>query len=628
MKKKSSKDRKVTKGTPTAVLISILIHAALFFLAGVFVVFTVVKQKEVEFTPPKAVERPKMKLKKPKVKVKKSSKPKPTTRIVTKVQKASMPDIQLPEMSGMSEGLGDGNIGFDLMPDLEETTIFGSGQTIGNDFVGTFYDYKRDRKGRPIPFSGPEYQVAARRFLRSGWKESSLARYYRSPKKRYATCFVIPPMISALVPGIFGEPDTDGGYWATLYKGQLVHKDGITFRFVANGNGTMAIRVDGKLVLVSGWLQTEGEFWQSSSADDRKYFLGDNWATVGDWITLEPGVPHDMEVFMTDGGGVGCFMVAIQEKGAKYPMRTMGGGPTFPAFKTAEPSHDLLDVIYRDLVPGEVDLTNGPVFCDYAPSPAKKSRTHAAASPEPVIAVPSWKPEPPVLRTWALPDGKSLKAKYIVVIGKNVVLKTARGKQVKLPLARLSPADREYVELVRPPIFKIDFGKKMDRIISIDASAYASSSRSPEYKTGYKYRAKVRLKQTSAGKYNHSLKVELFAIGREIIPYGNRYILLDRQTGSFSPAEENGAYELEGKTIDLPDYLIEDEHKRGQEHRGQAPYGYLVTVTDERGKIVQHKASNEWLFEHLDNLRKLPVGAYMDKNGIRTFPTSPKRLWY
>jgi Ca-activated chloride channel family protein len=50
------------------------------------------------------VSRPKMKLKKPQVQVRKSAMPKPTTRIVTKVSKASMPDIRLPEME--DEGLG------------------------------------------------------------------------------------------------------------------------------------------------------------------------------------------------------------------------------------------------------------------------------------------------------------------------------------------------------------------------------------------------------------------------------------------------------------------------------------------------------------------------------------------
>ncbi len=136
MKRVFKKDRKIGKGMPSAVVLSILIHAGLFLLAGMLVVFTVVKKEEKKFEPPKAVERPKMKLKKPKVKIKKTSKPKPTTRIVTKMNRASMPDIQLPEMSGMGEGLGGGIGGFDMMPDFGEVTVYGSGQTIGNDLEG------------------------------------------------------------------------------------------------------------------------------------------------------------------------------------------------------------------------------------------------------------------------------------------------------------------------------------------------------------------------------------------------------------------------------------------------------------------------------------------------------------
>jgi len=116
----------MTKGMPSAVLLSIVIHSALFLL----VVFTVVKKKEIKFEPPKMVERPKMKLKKPKVK--KTSTP--TTRIVTKVNRASMPDIQFPEISGMGEGLGGGIGGFDMMSDFDDVSVFG--QTIGNDLEG------------------------------------------------------------------------------------------------------------------------------------------------------------------------------------------------------------------------------------------------------------------------------------------------------------------------------------------------------------------------------------------------------------------------------------------------------------------------------------------------------------
>ena len=155
MKKMIRKRQKIGKGTTSALLLSILIHAGLFLLAGMLVVFTVVKKEEKKFEPPKAVERPKMKLKKPKVKIKKTSRPKPTTRIVTKMNRASMPDIQLPEMSGMEGGLGGGVDGFDMMPDLDTVSIFGSGQSIGNDFEGVVYSLLYDRKGGPAPM-GPD----------------------------------------------------------------------------------------------------------------------------------------------------------------------------------------------------------------------------------------------------------------------------------------------------------------------------------------------------------------------------------------------------------------------------------------------------------------------------------------
>ena len=116
MRKRSKKTNSVVKGAPSGLVISLLVHAAAFLLAGLLVVFTVVNKEEKTFAPPKPVDRPKMKLKKPRVQVKKSAKPKSTTRIVTKVQKASMPDIQLPEMSGMGDGLAGGVGGFDIVP--------------------------------------------------------------------------------------------------------------------------------------------------------------------------------------------------------------------------------------------------------------------------------------------------------------------------------------------------------------------------------------------------------------------------------------------------------------------------------------------------------------------------------
>jgi len=622
-----NKKQKINKGTPTAVLLSILIHTALFLLAGLFVVFTVVKQKEVEFEPPKPVERPKMKLKKPKVKIKKSSKPKPTTHIVTKVQKASMPDIQLPEMSGMGESLGAGIGGFDLMPDLGEVSVFGSGQTVGNDFVGTFYDFKRDRTGKPLMagMDPDKYHALLMKFFRNGWKPSVFSRYYRSPKKLYATTFMVPPMFSTAAPSAFGEPDTGGWLWAVHYQGQLVYKEDITFRFWGFADDIMLVRVDGKVVLSACWHDRPdgarggitsqvffSPIWQTSSPDSFRYWLGNNSSVVGDWITLKAGEPLDMEVLIGESpGGIFCSMLLVEVKGEKYEKGPQGN-PVLPIFKTAELSRDLQDAIIVDLVPGEACVTNGPVFSDY--DTGTLATTNKIAETETPPAQPEGK-APDEMRDWTI-DGKVLKAKFVATIGGNVVLKNAREKQRKVPLEKLSDEDRRFVELARPPVFKIDFSRKSSQRTDLP-SPYNGSI--PPTILDYVFTAK--LKQTSAGSYNHELHVEFFAIGREVM--GDKYILLDRQESSFVPSAENKrSFSFSGKTVSTCACVVMTDM------RGDKYYGYLVVVTDERGKIIQHAASNEWLFENLDNLRKLHVGNYMDKTCSRAYPTPPKAVRY
>ncbi len=76
-----------------------------------------------------AVERPKMMLKKPKVKVVKSAQPKPSSRIVAKVKTRSMPEIQMPDLEGTSEGLiggtGLGSAEIVDRAEISETSVFG-----------------------------------------------------------------------------------------------------------------------------------------------------------------------------------------------------------------------------------------------------------------------------------------------------------------------------------------------------------------------------------------------------------------------------------------------------------------------------------------------------------------------
>ncbi len=606
--------QKSTKGMPSAVLLSILIHIGLFLLAGWLVVFTVVKQKEVEFAPPKAVERPKMKLKKPKVRIKKSSKPRPTTRIVTKVQKASMPDIQLPEISGIAEGLAGGDVGFDLMPDLGETTLFGSGQSIGNDFEGTLYDFKRDRQGRKLlvamDIANMYKEIGL--FIRSGWKASRLARFYRSPQKLYSPTIMIPPTLSQFAPLAFDEPEMGGDLYMLHYKGQLVSREGGRFRFWGMGDNFLVVRVDGQVVLDCA--NQFSLYWKGPRSKETSYHLGHWPAWSGQWIDLKPGVPKEMEVIFGEAdGGLFAAMLVVEQEGVEYP-RNMEQGPMLPVFKTAELTRDQVETIFADLPPDRYSVTNGPVFCDYAPPPMDLS----VAEPAAVAAKPATVPPNNGLRTWTLKGGEVVEAKYVMQMGDKTILENANGRQVKVPSRDLSTEDQDYLELVNPPPLKISLLKDESRFHFPDVISTAPIPKLTRITIG------VKIEQLNSKPYGRKLKLELFSIASEID--GNNFVLLDRQETTFSLTKENGrSFVFWGKPAEMRDYQDWDGNRRGRRFKG-----YMAVVTDERGVVVAKSMTNDWFFDIIESLRTLPVTRHFDKTGKRVYPPRAKvimTLW-
>jgi hypothetical protein len=119
------------------VLVSAGLHILLLVFATGWVVFTVAQNQAAKFTPVQ-INRPKMNLQKLRVKVQESSKPrKSSERIVSKGRSSSLPDMKLPEMSGMGASLERGLGGFEMMGDLSQMTIFGGGRSLGNDLEGS-----------------------------------------------------------------------------------------------------------------------------------------------------------------------------------------------------------------------------------------------------------------------------------------------------------------------------------------------------------------------------------------------------------------------------------------------------------------------------------------------------------
>lgn len=126
----------------SAALISLGIHAVLIVVALSFVAVTVIQKEDPVFEA-KPVNRPKMKLKKLQVPVnikkKKTQKPKLRKRIVVQPKmNQTMPDIKMPEITGIKGGLGSGSggslgggggLGF-TMPEIDIFGIKGKGEKV------------------------------------------------------------------------------------------------------------------------------------------------------------------------------------------------------------------------------------------------------------------------------------------------------------------------------------------------------------------------------------------------------------------------------------------------------------------------------------------------------------------
>ena len=139
MENKSKKRFFTSHSKSSAAVVSIAVHLVLLLIAGTFVAVTVVTKGEKKFEV-KQVNRPRMAPKKLQVPVKikkQKRKPKLRQRIVVKNTVRNMPDIKMPEISGIKgglgasgAGLGDGSsIGFN-MPEINVFGVRSKGEKV------------------------------------------------------------------------------------------------------------------------------------------------------------------------------------------------------------------------------------------------------------------------------------------------------------------------------------------------------------------------------------------------------------------------------------------------------------------------------------------------------------------
>lgn len=381
----------------SAMVISITIHVLFLVLALSFVAVKVIIKEDQTFEV-KEVKRPAMKLRKLQVPVKEQKKtqaPKLRKTIVAKPKNPTV-DIKMPEIVGVKGGTGYGRsgglggLGFGFEMDL-----FGSGRRSGDDaegagteFVGTFYDLKQTPEGEPTkigdffaengPYGAAEEAAIAvvKRFL-SSWNTKILDDFFKAPKLKYSTAFMMPVMDADQAPKAFGVDDqVNPSFWLCHYVGQIAAPETGQYRFCGLGDDVLAVRVKGRLVLDACWHNKIGLLtnWSSNDGDNRRYPLDGDTAdsndylnfystlVLGDWFTLKKGERVDVEILLGElpGTAFSCRLL-VQQKGKEYKMVPYSGGerPVLPIFKTAPIDSKILGQMR---INPKVATAEGPVF--------------------------------------------------------------------------------------------------------------------------------------------------------------------------------------------------------------------------------------------------------------------------
>lgn len=215
------------------------------------------------------------------------------------------------------------------------------------------------------------------------------------------------------------------------------------------------------------------------------------------------------------------------------------------------------------------------------------------------------------LRTWTLKSGKTKKAEYVIIMSGDVILKTKRGKQIKIPTDQLSQEDLDFLELANPPKLKLQVLKNEKQVRYEPVLNPALPPQNANMAIG------VHVKKESSQPYTRELAIELFSIADEID--GNNFILLDRVgTNLVLSAENKYTCTLWTKMARLNNYDMNEYQRRGEKFKGQ-----MVIVTDERGEIIASNISNSWFLDIINELREFPIGKHFDKTGTRVWPPQP-----
>ena len=229
------------------------------------------------------------------------------------------------------------------------------------------------------------------------------------------------------------------------------------------------------------------------------------------------------------------------------------------------------------------------------------------------------------MRTWTSLPGNTIEAEYVKILFDNVIRKDANGAELKVPLNLFSGEDLKYIELSNPPKLSVDFMKSVDQDFVPD-TPFDTGGPLPEVPTLLNYNFGARVKQKDAKTYEYPLTVEIYAFTQQRYDRRKHHLICKTKSEPFVLSKENGRrYEFTGPhQHPVLSYTLYVNYLNWEELRGEKFAESLILVRDERGEIIAYNVTKNWLYDNLDKLEELPVGAWLNDKCIRVHPTPPK----
>ncbi len=348
--------RRLPKGK--LLVVSLLVHLVLILGATYLVVQSFAPRKQTFKPGPAATVNKTVEHKIDIVKKQKSmSAPAQMNRIVStapsKVVLPEMPPIttdvptQLTEMAGMGgQGVAFATSGggLDGGGSPGGVQLFGLKEKAVDALVGTFYDMKQTRSAKPNNMD-PEAQAQELvGFVRGGWSDSRLQKYFKGPDVLYAKQVAIPLTGANEGPKAFNlagkvKPEM----WIVLYQATVIAPRNGTFHFVALADDYCYIRFNNRLAMDAGWMSEDVVKHQALYQYSVDYHPPskprhrDAGFVKGPGITVKQGQICNVAILIGEAGGVLMgAQVMIEWDHTDYEKDPKTNSPILPLFRVGE----------------------------------------------------------------------------------------------------------------------------------------------------------------------------------------------------------------------------------------------------------------------------------------------------